>query len=57
MKPLVFSFLAPLLFVSFLSSCGSGSEGQQKEVKQHRERTTPLNEEVDEVRALQARMQ
>jgi hypothetical protein len=57
LKPFVLSFLMLLLLVPFLSSCGGGSGTKEKESQQRQERTTPFNEEVDEVRALRERMQ
>jgi hypothetical protein len=57
LKPFVLSFLMLLLWVPFLSSCGGGNGVKKKESQQRHERTTPFNEEVDEVRALQERMQ
>ena len=57
LMPIVLSFLMLLLLVPFLSSCGAGIDAKEKENQQHQERTTPFNEEVDEVHALQEQMQ
>lgn len=57
LKPFVLLFLMVLLWVPFLSSCSSENSVKEKASQQRQERTTPFNEEVDEVHGLQERMQ
>ena len=57
LKPFILSFLILLLVAPLLSACRGGNDVRKKESQQRHERTTPFNEEVDEVRALQERMQ
>lgn len=56
LKPFVLLFLLVLLLAPFLSSCSSENDAKEKASQPRQERTTPFNEEVDEVRALQERM-